>query len=112
MSEHEHDEHESQLENPGGIDIPLVATVAVAGAMLLLVTVLATTAWVKTRAERIRQERTYNKVPYTVDVYRKEQSKKLSSKVHRNEDVDTAAIPIERAIEIYADRQKKTATKP
>jgi hypothetical protein len=108
---HEH-AHESHLDNPGGLDVPMVATVAVAGAMLLLVTVLATTAWVKTRAERIRQERTYHKVPYEVGVYRQEQADKISGPVRRNEDGETVAIPIERAMAIYAQQHEKKTSKP
>ena len=102
-TEHDHgDDHE--LENPGGLDVPLIATVAVAGAMLLLVTVLATTAWVKTRQQKINEQRAYNTVPYEVKVYRQEQKEKLN-RWGRNDD-GSAQVPIEKAMETYAAQQR------
>ena len=110
MSEHEaqhgHDHGEDhELENPGGLDVPLIATVAVAGAMLLLVTVLATTAWVKTRQQKMNERRAYNTVPYEVQVYRQEQSEKLN-RWGRNDD-GSAQVPIEKAMEVFASQKKR-----
>ncbi len=104
MSDHDHEHgHGEELENPGGLDLPLITTVFIAGAALLLITVLATTAWVKTRQVRINEAQSYNKSPYEVQVYQKDQDKKLNT-LGRNDD-GSIRVPIDQAMEIYAKQK-------
>ena len=111
MSEHEeHHDQEPEIENPGGLDLGLLATVAATGAMLLLITVLATSAWVKTRNQRLLEDRSYNKLPYDVRIYHEEQTKKLGT-LERNEN-GTVTVPVDEAMKIYVVQKKALTLKP
>lgn len=106
MAHSEQGEHHEGGGEPGGLNVATIAVVGVVGAMLVLVIVLAVEAWLAGYQEAQVGALQHDEPNAAMQDYRKEQRQKLNELGWvEGEAGNVAKVPIERAMEIYAERR-------
>lgn len=90
---------------PGGLNVQVIAVVGVVAVLLVIVAVYAVQAWYYRFEQASITEAEYRRVPVHVQRYREHESRRLEEARVRDPEQDLAAIPIERAMDLYVERE-------
>jgi ABC-type lipoprotein release transport system permease subunit len=101
---HEHDQEHGHGE-PGGLNVSTIAVVGAVGIMLVVVIVLAVEAWLAGYREAQVGALRHDQPNAEMQRYRQEQRQKLNEPRWLDKENGLAAVPIERAMEIYAEQR-------
>lgn len=104
MAHQEHSEHHEHRE-PGGLNVTTIAVVGAVSVMLVIVIALAVEAWLAGYREAHVGALRYDQPNAQMQEYRREQRQKLTEPRWVDQDGNVAAVPIERAMEIYAEKR-------
>ena len=97
------DELREEPTSAGGLNVGAIAMVGVVGAVLVVVVAIASQAWFyDLRDTRIAQEQ-YTQPNRQVRDYQAEQRRQLETPRWLNQERTRAAIPIDRAMDMYAE---------
>lgn len=109
MAHEDDSQHEPELAGPvgpttpGGLDVPAIALVGAVGILLLIVIAIAAQAWFYDVRQATIAEAQYAEPDAAVESYLAEQHDLLNGvRWVEGREGEAAAIPIERAMEIYA----------
>lgn len=99
----------AEPETPGGLDVQMITVVGVTTVLLVIVAVYAVQAWYF-RFERAFIEQTqYQALPVEVQRYQEHEERRLHEPRLRDPEQDLAAIPIDRAMDLYIEQGLESA---
>lgn len=110
-AQHAEEPHAEEHATPGGLDVPAIMLVGVVGVLLLLVIAIAAQAWFYDLRDSTLDEAQYSRPDAEVESYLDEQDDLLNDpRWAEDREGEAAAIPIERAMEIYIDTEIESRT--
>ena len=104
------DEHgHEKRETPGGLNVSVITVVGVTSVLLVIVAVYAVQAWYYSYEQAYIAETEHRQVPAAVQRYRQEQELRLQTPRLRAPEQNMAAIPIDRAMDLYLEERLESS---
>lgn len=98
------------IDHGNDMNMPLIITVALAGAMLIFITITLTQAWFLHVHQQEMVAKSYNQVNYELLDLKNAQKDNISSYRWLDSEHKAVAIPIDRAMELTIEDYRKQAS--
>ncbi len=95
----------SQPQGAPGMDVPLIVTIGVASSLLVIVVVIGVWAWFDYEVSREQHRKVVDQPIYEIEQLKTRQLAEITTYRWVDEKAGIAAIPIDRAMKLIAQRE-------